>query len=72
MIVAHPVEGVDAFIKVPQGWPMSDSPLKLTSIKSSNHYTEGISSSFVSKVKVGFTVPLLFVSLTSRWFFSYL
>nr|GEZ21404.1 ribonuclease H-like domain-containing protein [Tanacetum cinerariifolium] len=33
MIVAHMVDGVDAFIKVPQGWPIANSALKLSSLK---------------------------------------
>lgn len=51
MMVAHLAGGVDAVIKVSQGWPISNSPLKLISLKSSDHYTKGIPSSFLSKVK---------------------
>ncbi|GMN62929.1 hypothetical protein TIFTF001_032012 [Ficus carica] len=50
-MVAHLAGGVDAVIKVSQGWPISNSPLKLISLKSSHHYTKGIPSSFLSKVK---------------------
>ncbi|KAF4349603.1 hypothetical protein F8388_003787 [Cannabis sativa] len=51
MILAHLVGGVDALIKVSQGWPESSSPLKLISLKSSNNDTKGISLSFLCKVK---------------------
>ncbi|KAF3456620.1 hypothetical protein FNV43_RR01274 [Rhamnella rubrinervis] len=53
MIVAHMAEGVDAFIKVSQGWPVSSHPLNLISLKSSDQHSKGISSSFLSKVKEG-------------------
>ena len=36
MNLAHLVGGVDAVIKVSQGWTGSSSPLKLISLKSSN------------------------------------
>ncbi|KAK9288268.1 hypothetical protein L1049_016718 [Liquidambar formosana] len=51
MIVAHMVGGVDAFIKVPQGWPVLKSALKLISLKSSDHHSKGISLSFLCKVE---------------------
>ncbi|EXC33904.1 hypothetical protein L484_012794 [Morus notabilis] len=51
VMVAHLAGGVDAFIKVSQGWPLSNSPLKLTSLKSSDHNTKGIPSIFLFKVK---------------------
>ncbi|GMN62885.1 hypothetical protein TIFTF001_031969 [Ficus carica] len=50
-MVAHLAGGVDAVIKVSQGWPISNSPLKLISLTSSDHYTKGSPSSFLSKVK---------------------
>ncbi|XWS09189.1 hypothetical protein CRYUN_Cryun40dG0064500 [Craigia yunnanensis] len=50
-IVAHLVGGIDAFIKVSQGWPLSKSPLKLLSVKSSNHHSMGISLSLLCKVE---------------------
>ena len=46
------IGGIDAFIKVSQGWPLADSPLKLVSLKSSDHYTKGASLSLVCKVEV--------------------
>ncbi|KAE8076290.1 hypothetical protein FH972_014952 [Carpinus fangiana] len=49
-IVAHMVGGVDAFIQIPQGWPVLSSPLKLISLKSSDHSKE-ISLSFLCKVE---------------------
>ncbi|XP_024024879.1 uncharacterized protein LOC21400346 [Morus notabilis] len=51
VMVAHLAGGVDAFIKVSQGWPLSNSPLKLTSLKSSDHNTKGIPSIFLCKVE---------------------
>ncbi|XP_065862758.1 uncharacterized protein [Euphorbia lathyris] len=50
-IIAHLVGGVDAFIKLCQGWPLSDSPLKLLSLKSSDHHSQEISLSFLCKVE---------------------
>ncbi|OMO88577.1 hypothetical protein COLO4_20197 [Corchorus olitorius] len=50
-IIAHLVGGIDAFIKVPQGWPLSKSPLKLLSVKSSDHHSRGISLSLLCKVE---------------------
>lgn len=54
MIVAHLLGGVDAFLKVSQGWPLSNSPLKLISLKSSDHQSKQISLSFFCKVEVRF------------------
>ncbi|XP_044478729.1 uncharacterized protein LOC123205766 isoform X1 [Mangifera indica] len=51
MIVAHLLGGVDAFLKVSQGWPLSNSPLKLISLKSSDHQSKQISLSFFCKVE---------------------
>ncbi|XVE81283.1 hypothetical protein DITRI_Ditri15bG0051500 [Diplodiscus trichospermus] len=50
-IIAHLVGGIDAFIKVSQGWPLSKSPLKLLSVKSSDHCSRGISLSLLCKVE---------------------
>ncbi|XP_007034267.2 PREDICTED: uncharacterized protein LOC18602676 isoform X1 [Theobroma cacao] len=50
-IVAHLVGGIDAFIKLSQGWPLSKSPLKLLSIKSSDHHSRGISLSLLCKAE---------------------
>nr|XP_028956623.1 uncharacterized protein LOC103443438 isoform X2 [Malus domestica] len=50
-IVAHVVGEVDAFIKVPQGWPLLSSPLKLIYLKSSDQHSKGISLSFLCKVE---------------------
>ncbi|WCJ33165.1 hypothetical protein M5689_014541 [Euphorbia peplus] len=50
-IIAHLVGGVEAFIKLCQGWPLSDSPLKLLSLKSSDHHSKEISLSFLCKVE---------------------
>ncbi|XP_039013574.1 uncharacterized protein LOC120143280 isoform X1 [Hibiscus syriacus] len=50
-IAAHLVEGIDAFIKVSQGWPLSESPLKLLSVKSSDHHSREISLSLLCKVQ---------------------
>lgn len=46
------IGGIDACIKVTQGWPLADSPLKLISLKSSDHYTKGVSLSLICKVEV--------------------
>ncbi|XP_071713463.1 uncharacterized protein [Rutidosis leptorrhynchoides] len=50
-IVAHMVDGFDAFIKVSQGWPMSSSPLKLISIKYSSQSSKEVTFSFLCKVE---------------------
>ncbi|CAK9177549.1 unnamed protein product [Ilex paraguariensis] len=50
IIVAHMAGGVEAFIKLSQGWPLSDSALKLMSLKNSSHSKE-ISLSFLCKVE---------------------
>ncbi|CAL1354490.1 unnamed protein product [Linum trigynum] len=49
-IKAHLVGGVDAFIKVPSGWPLTSLPLKLTSLQSSNQRKK-ISSSILCKIQ---------------------
>lgn len=49
-IVAHLICGVDAFIKVPQGWPIYTGALNLSSLKSSSHFSKDISSSLLCKV----------------------
>ncbi|XP_058203948.1 uncharacterized protein LOC131318160 isoform X2 [Rhododendron vialii] len=51
IIVAHMVGGVDAFIKMSQGWPVSNNALKLISLKSSSQYSKEISLSFLCKVE---------------------
>lgn len=51
IIVAHMVGGVDAYIKVCQGWPVSNNALKLKSLKSSDQQSKGISLSFLCKVE---------------------
>ncbi|XWS35166.1 hypothetical protein CRYUN_Cryun21dG0102500 [Craigia yunnanensis] len=50
-VVAHLVGRIDAFIKVSQGWPLSKSPLKLLSVKSSDHHSRGISLGLLCKVE---------------------
>ncbi|KAL2249388.1 UNVERIFIED_CONTAM: hypothetical protein Sindi_2412500, partial [Sesamum indicum] len=50
VIVAHVVGGVDAFIKLPQGWPLSDLALELISLKSTSQYSKEISLSFLCKI----------------------
>ncbi|KAI4344963.1 hypothetical protein L6164_012135 [Bauhinia variegata] len=49
-IVAHMAGGIDAFIKLSQGWPLFGSPLKLISLKNSDN-EKGISLSFLCKVE---------------------
>ncbi|KAA8527909.1 hypothetical protein F0562_035222 [Nyssa sinensis] len=51
IIIAHMLGGVDAFMKVSQGWPLSNSALRLKSLKSSSHYSKEISLSFLCKVE---------------------
>ncbi|CAI9776990.1 unnamed protein product [Fraxinus pennsylvanica] len=50
MIVAHMVGGVDAFIKLSQGWPFLNSALELISLKNSSQYSKEISLSFLCKI----------------------
>lgn len=50
-IICSMIGGIDACIKVTQGWPLADSPLKLISLKSSDHYTKGVSLSLICKVE---------------------
>ncbi|KAG5588474.1 hypothetical protein H5410_048908 [Solanum commersonii] len=49
-IVAHMVGGIDAFIKLPQGWPLTSSGLTLMSLKSSSQYSQQISLTLLCKV----------------------
>ncbi|GKD56240.1 hypothetical protein Tco_1289627, partial [Tanacetum coccineum] len=42
MIVAHMVDGIDAFIKIPQGWPIANSALKLLSLKGSSQSSKEV------------------------------
>ncbi|KAL7105842.1 hypothetical protein ACP275_07G071000 [Erythranthe tilingii] len=50
IIVAHVVGGVDAFIKLPQAWPLSYLPLELISLKSTTRNSKEISLSFLCKI----------------------
>nr|XP_018622515.2 uncharacterized protein LOC108943187 [Nicotiana tomentosiformis] len=50
MIVAHMVGGIDAFIKPPQGWPLTSSGLTLISLKSSSHSSKEIPLTLLCKV----------------------
>ncbi|XP_055813911.1 uncharacterized protein LOC129883287 [Solanum dulcamara] len=49
-IVAHMVGGIDAFIKLPQGWPLTCYGLTLMSLKSSSQYSQQISLTLLCKV----------------------
>ncbi|KAL7177189.1 hypothetical protein ACSBR2_030513 [Camellia fascicularis] len=51
IIVAHMVGGVDASLKMSQGWPVSNHALKLISLKRSSQYSKEISPSFLCKVE---------------------
>ncbi|XP_010673403.2 uncharacterized protein LOC104889792 [Beta vulgaris subsp. vulgaris] len=51
LIVAHMIGGIDAFVKPCQGWPLSTSPLKLVSFRSSDQNVKEISLSLLSKVE---------------------
>ncbi|XP_041001770.1 uncharacterized protein LOC121247500 isoform X2 [Juglans microcarpa x Juglans regia] len=50
IIVAHMIGGVDALIKIAQGWPALSSPLKLISLKGSEN-SKDISLTFLCKVE---------------------
>lgn len=50
-IITHLIGNIDAFIKVPQSWPLSTSTLKLVSLKKSDFHSQGISLSLLCKVK---------------------
>ncbi|KAL3506441.1 hypothetical protein ACH5RR_031823 [Cinchona calisaya] len=50
IIVAHMVGGIDAFMKMAQGWPISSAVLTLLTLKSSSNYSKDISLSFLCKV----------------------
>ncbi|KAJ0903449.1 hypothetical protein HanPSC8_Chr07g0269961 [Helianthus annuus] len=51
IIIAHMLDGVDAYIKVSQGWPISSSPLKLLSLKASSQSSKEVTFSFLCKVE---------------------
>ncbi|XP_030534059.1 uncharacterized protein LOC115743430 isoform X2 [Rhodamnia argentea] len=50
-IIAHMIGGIDALIKVPQGWPVLNIALKLKSLQSSDRHVRNISSSYLRKVE---------------------
>lgn len=52
MIVAHMVGDVDALIKLPQGWPLSDLPMELKSLMSTSQHSKEVSFSLPSKIMV--------------------
>ncbi|KAK9078957.1 hypothetical protein SSX86_000626 [Deinandra increscens subsp. villosa] len=52
IIVAHMLDGVDAYIKVSQGWPIASSPLKLLSLKGSSQSSKEVTLSFLCKVEL--------------------
>ncbi|XP_047322355.1 uncharacterized protein LOC124926210 [Impatiens glandulifera] len=49
-LIAHMVGGVDAFIKISQGWPLSNHALKLISLKSTSRSND-ISLSFLCRIE---------------------
>lgn len=51
MITAHMVGGIDAFINIPQSWPLSNSGLKLISLKNSMDNSKSISLGLLYKIK---------------------
>ena len=59
IIVAHMVGGVDTFVKMSHGWPVSNHALKLISLKSSDYSPKEISLSFLCKVEVSCIVHLV-------------
>ncbi|KAL3829297.1 hypothetical protein ACJIZ3_018099 [Penstemon smallii] len=50
IIVAHIVGEVDALIKLPQGWPLSDLALELISLKSRSQHSKEVSLSFLCTI----------------------
>ncbi|XP_026400847.1 uncharacterized protein LOC113296735 isoform X2 [Papaver somniferum] len=50
-VVAQVPGGIAAFIRIPEGWPTMNSPLKLISLKASDNHSTGISLSFLCKVQ---------------------
>ncbi|XP_060180611.1 uncharacterized protein LOC132610324 isoform X2 [Lycium barbarum] len=48
-IIAHMVGGIDAFVKLPQGWPLTSSGLTLMSLKGSSHSSKEISLTLLCK-----------------------
>ncbi|KAF8034790.1 hypothetical protein BT93_C0954 [Corymbia citriodora subsp. variegata] len=50
-IIAHMVGGIDALIKVPQGWPVLNIALKLKSLQSSARHARNISPRNLRKVE---------------------
>ncbi|KAG2306805.1 hypothetical protein Bca4012_084229 [Brassica carinata] len=50
-IVAHIAGGIDVFLKVSDGWPLLNTPLKLASLKNSDNKSNGISLSLICKVE---------------------
>ncbi|EFH61863.1 hypothetical protein ARALYDRAFT_342541 [Arabidopsis lyrata subsp. lyrata] len=50
-IVGHIAGGIDAFLKVSNGWPLLNTPLKLESLKNSDNQSKGISLSLICKVE---------------------
>ncbi|CAD5324006.1 unnamed protein product [Arabidopsis thaliana] len=52
-IVAHIAGGIDAFLKVSDGWPLLNTPLKLASLKNSDNQSKGFSLSLISKLESG-------------------
>ncbi|RZR90254.1 hypothetical protein BHM03_00018106 [Ensete ventricosum] len=50
-VTAHLVGGIDTYIKLAHGWPISSYPLKLLSIKNRDNQSKSISLSFLCKVK---------------------
>lgn len=53
-IVCHMVGEVDAYINVPLGWPLIESPLKLISVKSQDK--KRISLAFLCTVQVSIQI----------------
>lgn len=71
IIVAHMTGGVDALIKIAQGWPALSSPLKLISLKGSEN-SKDISSTFLCKVVVSIISSLSSIFFPRCFFLVYL
>ncbi|PWA84629.1 hypothetical protein CTI12_AA157800 [Artemisia annua] len=68
MTVAHMVDGVDAFINVPQGWLIANSTLKLLSLKGSSQSSKEVTLSFICKVEIGSKSGEVFITINcDKW-----
>ncbi|KAI3996813.1 hypothetical protein MKX01_041113 [Papaver californicum] len=50
-VIAQVSGGIAAFLRIPKGWPIINSPLKLISLKAPENHSRGVSLSFLCKVQ---------------------